>query len=56
LTEFIDPVVANKFHGARPMWNVFIADTIIRSLRELGGSLGPSVWKEAVMVVSKDRF
>jgi hypothetical protein len=38
------------------MWDVFIADTKVRSLRELGGSLGPSVWKEAVMVVSKDRF
>jgi hypothetical protein len=38
------------------MWDVFIADTKVRSLRELGGFLKPSVWKRAVMVVSKDCF
>jgi hypothetical protein len=27
------------------MWDVFIADNNVRSLRELGGFLGPSVWK-----------
>jgi hypothetical protein len=56
LTEFIGPVVANKVHGARLEWDVFIADTNVRSLRELGGFLGPSVWKEAVRVVFKDCF
>jgi hypothetical protein len=56
LTEFIGPVVANKVHGARLEWDVFIADTSVRSLRELGGFLGPSVWKEAVRVVFKNCF
>jgi hypothetical protein len=54
LTEFIGPVVANKVHGARLVWDVFIVGANVRSLRGLDCFLRSSVGKEAVEVVPKD--
>jgi hypothetical protein len=53
LAEFIGPVVANKVHGARPEWDVFIVGANVKSLRGLDCFLRPSVGKEAVEVVSR---
>jgi hypothetical protein len=54
LTEFIGPVVANKIHGARLEWDVFIVGANVRW--GLDCFLRPSVGNEAVEVVSRDNF
>jgi hypothetical protein len=54
LTEFIGPAVANKVHGARLTWDVFIVGANDRFPSRLDCFMRLSVGKEAAEVVSRD--